>query len=270
MSFRNFKEKCPKYVYMYIPKIEYVESNVVNGRFHIQVPANFNDIFDSAYSLNENDFKNIAYTNAPIEQFVYFTHVDYKKQVKEILYSNMNTSKRFDEALEILYKSNIDKKVLDEAKHLVLKYSSNMQAFNNKIACFTEVNDSILMWAHYANNMKGMCLRFDTEKDPILFKNLHKVIYSKFRGDNFGFNFYFIKSLDWSYEQEWRIVVDQEDDFIYTKAIDAIIMGSRINIQDFMKCQVLATKYNLEIYKAEPDRNEFKINLRKYEEQIEE
>ena len=53
-----------------------------------------------------------------------------------------------------------------------------------------------------------------------------------------------------------------------TGSIDAIIMGSRISIQDFMKCQILATEYNLEIFKAEPDSTEFKINLKKYDEDI--
>ena len=263
MSFRNYKEKCPRYIYMYIPKIEYLESNIVNGRFHVQIPSNFNDVFDSAYTMTEEDFKNIAYTNAPVEQFIYYTHRDYKEKVKEILYANMDYNKRFCDALDILYGSNIDKKIIDEAKNWFLKYSSNLQPTNNKIACFTELNDSVLMWAHYGNNMKGMCLRFDTTKDPLLFKHLHKVNYSKFRYHQPGFNFYFIKSYDWSYEQEWRIVVDQIDDFIYTKSIDAIIMGNRINFQDFMKCQVLAAEYNLEIFKAVPDSNEFKIVLEK-------
>lgn len=266
MSFRNYSEKCPRYIYMYISNMDYLESNIVKGRFHVEMPSKFNDIFDSAFTMNEDDFKRVAYTEAAIERFVYFTHRDYKSIVKEILYKNMDHNKKISDALNILYDSDVDKKIIDETKNLILKYSSNIQAYNNRIACFTELNDSVLMWAHYGNNMKGMCLRFDTTKDPNLFKHLHKVRYSKFRYDNSGFNFYFVKSMDWSYEQEWRIVVDQEDEFVYTNSIDAIIMGSRINIRDFIKCQILATENNLEIFKAEPDRTEFKINIRKYEE----
>jgi hypothetical protein len=30
------------------------------------------------------------------------------------------------------------------------------------ITCFSEVNYNILMWSHYANNHKGICLKFKT------------------------------------------------------------------------------------------------------------
>ena len=156
MNFRDYNEKCPRYIYMYISKIEYLESNVVNGRFHVEMPSKFNDIFDSAFTMNEDDFKRVAYTESAIERFVYFTHRDYKTIVKEVLYKNMDHSKRFCDALEMLYESNVDKQIIDEAIKCVLKHSSNMQAYNNKIACFTELNDSVLMWAHYGNNMQGM------------------------------------------------------------------------------------------------------------------
>ena len=35
-----------------------------------------------------------------------------------------------------------------------------------KICCFSEVDDNILMWSHYADSHKGLCLEFDTKKIP--------------------------------------------------------------------------------------------------------
>ena len=52
MSFRNFKEKCPKYVYMYIPKIEYVE--IIK--------------YDSIYIINDSIVEKIKYVEKQYEK----------------------------------------------------------------------------------------------------------------------------------------------------------------------------------------------------------
>lgn len=39
---------------------------------------------------------------------------------------------------------------------------------NTGIYCFTKSEDNILMWSHYANEHKGICLEFD-HSDPDLF-----------------------------------------------------------------------------------------------------
>lgn len=101
------------------------------------------------------------------------------------------------------------------------------QRINNEIsklgvACFTEDNlDNILMWSHYANGHKGFCLEFDTNYAPFLdTEQLRRVIYSE-KYPSLPFSYYLkdesegipddilrTKSLNWKYENEWRLILD--------------------------------------------------------------
>ena len=91
------------------------------------------------------------------------------------------------------------------------------------VACFSAVNDSILMWSHYAQNHTGFCIEYDFEKSPLA-KHLHPVQYSKQRKHisgvfaNFDGNLAnkaiyeatLYKSAEWKYEKEWRSVFYRE------------------------------------------------------------
>lgn len=95
----------------------------------------------------------------------------------------------------------------DNMKELVYDFFDDFKyaSLERRIACFSEVNDSQLMWAHYANNHKGMVFEYETEdiikfhgkieKEPELIGecelyHLVPVIYSKNRYDASN---YFIK-----------------------------------------------------------------------------
>ena len=99
-----------------------------------------------------------------------------------------------------------------------------------RVSCFTQSPYSMLMWSHYANNHKGFCIEYEippysVEKES-LFCNLFPVIYTDQRIDLSKFhlnwdrtgrpstedlNDYYkygllCKSLDWRYQQEWRLI----------------------------------------------------------------
>lgn len=91
------------------------------------------------------------------------------------------------------------------------------------ISCLSELDDSLLMWAHYANNHKGFCVEYELLEInkqlqftpiPIIYSNekvfvgslfpqsLEKSI-TKMIVDGLS-----TKSTEWSYEKEWRIIRD--------------------------------------------------------------
>lgn len=82
------------------------------------------------------------------------------------------------------------------------------------IYCATEKNDNLLMWSHYADNHKGVCLEFDGESS--VFREAMKVIYEKerpvintLRSSDLHITMskaLITKSIDWEYEGEWRII----------------------------------------------------------------
>jgi len=92
------------------------------------------------------------------------------------------------------------------------------------ILSLTTKYDNLLMWSHYANDHRGMVIGFD-EKHPFFnqttteddeLRHLRKVSYSKKRSNlslnNLdGLAGYMVKSLEWEYEQEWRMLMPLVD-----------------------------------------------------------
>ena len=101
------------------------------------------------------------------------------------------------------------------------------------VSCFSTTLDSVLLWSHYANKHKGICVEFEVED-----KDFRKVVYSKEleRFDlyksmevlfghelanelvdtnkeeyKFLLNPIFRKSIDWEYESEVRCVFSKKE-----------------------------------------------------------
>lgn len=88
------------------------------------------------------------------------------------------------------------------------------------ILCLTESPANLLMWAHYADSHQGFVIEFDCEapffdqrKGPQdEMRHLRKVIYGDCRPSMIlseidSFSSFLSKSLDWSYEEEWRMML---------------------------------------------------------------
>jgi len=84
------------------------------------------------------------------------------------------------------------------------------------ISCFSSRYDSILMWSHYAENHRGICIGYDVNKYIDL---IYPVSYQEDYSNNCSKNVNdvgysadcakLIKSKEWSYEQEWRIILTE-------------------------------------------------------------
>ncbi len=84
---------------------------------------------------------------------------------------------------------------------------------NLRISCFSEIDNHVLMWSHYADSHKGMVLEFDTAFEPfnkaipIKYKShLSQDEYPELFDDNHFFPWYEFKGRPWQYEKEWRII----------------------------------------------------------------
>ncbi|MDD2979257.1 MAG: DUF2971 domain-containing protein [Hespellia sp.] len=72
-----------------------------------------------------------------------------------------------------------------------------------KVSCFSEKNDSILMWSYYGNSHKGICVEYDFTDEENKNK-MCKVLYRNervFTSDNW----FRLKALCWNREKEWRL-----------------------------------------------------------------
>ena len=120
-----------------------------------------------------------------------------------------------------------------------------------RVACFSEINDSILMWSHYAQNHKGFCIEYDLSdwdcKDhlkPVQYVDERHYIRSNF-ADNLPPNAgreimdaALFKSAEWSYEKEWRLVMTAVE-IVKPKFKDTI---PALFLKDFVTAIYIGTK----------------------------
>lgn len=81
-----------------------------------------------------------------------------------------------------------------------------------RIYCLSEKPDVPLMWGHYAGAHTGICLEFDARSAPFAAANKVKYVsaYPAFDIITGGYEALVIKSADWSYEAEWRLITEEQ------------------------------------------------------------
>ena len=82
------------------------------------------------------------------------------------------------------------------------------------IGCFSSIKDNMLMWSHYANYHRGICIAYDYN-----YKNHGKLLYPVSYQQEFGDvqEAKLIKHSGWSYEHEWRIILTEDMIRVYEK-----------------------------------------------------
>lgn len=185
--------------------------------------------------------------------------------------------------------------------HLMQKLRDSLYDQMNRfgILCLTKTDCNLLMWSHYADSHQGFVIEFDDHNE--FFRDRHKndnpvgrltkVIYASQRP---SVDFTKIESIhrfvdtlitkgeDWSYEQEWRLILPIENanivkdigaDVIHLfkfpkSSVKSITIGCKISKE---KEQALidivnsSPEYkNTIIKKAEIDQEHFRVNIKPY------
>ena len=145
------------------------------------------------------------------------------------------------------------------------------------ILCLSNINDNILMWSHYSDFHKGVCLRFDVSKDLETFCFPKKVIYNNEyiklnyiqsylkEDENIHFALWH-KSQDWAYECEYRVIKPDRRGLISFKeeALTGIIFGCQCSDKDRdnIKKKIKEVSYpNLELMVATKNITQYKLDI---------
>lgn len=164
-----------------------------------------------------------------------------------------------------------------------------------RIFCISEIYDNLLMWAHYTNEHKGCVIKLTLPENPRSCWSLGKVLYSEefpihetteqsvdsmlglrcADPEETARKLLYTKSSDWAYECEWRRIIKHEgtDNFgdgkhcidIEKERILAVYLGLRIKKEDEEEIISIVNENfpHVEVYKAEKDKNRFKLNFKK-------
>lgn len=149
------------------------------------------------------------------------------------------------------------------------------------ITCFSKKNDNNLMWSHYADNHKGICIEYSNELIEYLNKNekflaSKTVDYSKnpplldtFESkENQVIKIFFNKQSEWSYEKEFRIILygENQSEFIKIRPehIKSVFIGSKCETHISNKIIDVCKKRNIKVFHAITMTKTYKIEFREH------
>jgi hypothetical protein len=142
-------------IYKYRPININTLKSLLNNNLYCSNPIYFNDPFDANSTI---DFSDDFYTN-PLDYFNRLMLNENEKVNPKAVYDIRNATKEF-----------VEKKDLDSIKKFMLDVFLSAYDAEGKydigIVCFSRTFNNILMWAHYADEHKGIVLGFDQNFFP--------------------------------------------------------------------------------------------------------
>ncbi|MGK4568192.1 DUF2971 domain-containing protein [Flavobacterium sp. 3HN19-14] len=262
-------DTIPKIIYKYRNWDDENHQKVLKENSLFCASANlFNDPFDC--KIYKNHF--LLDSNEKLNQYV----EDSISEHKDWLIEN---NRNFD-----VEKANLKRK-LQNISQYQLEHEKIEDSYTNDflgVVSFSGRWDSILMWSHYANYHQGFCIGFNefTLRNSRLFGKGGNVIYTKdfpvFDPLNNDLNAAlfkpFYKSLEWKYEEEYRMMNIYFDMFpkkpnrivtFQDEHIEEIILGLNISTKTKNEIIEIAKDRNFPVYQIEKVPFKFEISRRK-------
>ena len=231
--------EVPQYIYKYMSLDSFIEM-ITQHTLYFATPITYNDPFDTKADIcceasfeDIRTFWNNKYNNNEIEQ--------------------------------IINKPNLVKKLANEA------FIDNLSGF--RVCCFSQICDNILMWSHYADMHKGVCVKFDRKKDGLF--DSATTIYYKDNVPEYNFicgknedlhRAIYTKSIDWEYEKEIRIIKNTKQGIankvsFKKKALSEVILGCRFPDHKKLAIQAIIKKYGYHAILSQMDTSNKEYKL---------
>jgi hypothetical protein len=207
---------------------KYVERSINNNELFFAAPDDLNDPYDCQIALDMSG-----------------TDLEWRTHLKNSLKQAASRSGRRTSFMD---RHRAASKLILDKRHIGLDGGEFRKVTNSfGIACFSGLIDNQLMWSHYADNHRGICLMYMPSRDPSgLLSAFHEVHYSneypKIRlvdlpkiGPSVVESLLLTKSKEWQYEFEYRIIkpYGARKSFNYhPNALAAVILGARISQDD--------------------------------------
>lgn len=155
------------------------------------------------------------------------------------------------------------------------KINNDIRRINETFGVFSmsAKRDNLLMWSHYADHHKGICIEFKTTHGKLFGCDILNVEYDVKCPiftvcDDMNLErvkkFVRTKFLDWAYEEEWRIIYEKTGcQFFPPEEISGVILGSRIskkNKELVLKCLSL-NNCTAKLYEAHECKDRFGLDI---------
>ena len=253
----HYNYSAPASLYKYYRGTERDLENLKSNKMWYSAPCKYNDVFDCEITVDETALFDCALQLAPDGTKIR-TGSPAWRQLRQTMYK--------------------------EIKSFCSTFESMRSGMG--IVCLSESDESLLMWAHYANNHHGMCVEYDLMEInkqlnftpvPIIYSN-DRVCFNvlnpaTIENDSVALFLRSItsKSEEWSYEREWRIIRDTVacgDRWNSEKkgALLDMICPSSITLgcaaeEEFEKSvREYCEEYRIPLYKMQKDPKQYRLN----------
>lgn len=246
----------PDKLYKYCPWNDYTKDIIVNNRLYFSSANNFNDPFDANLIIDMD--------GTPEEWIKKYVEL-YNHYVGEI------SKSEYDEMCFILYSFTPEQR--KKYKEGVIEQITKTVREETGIYCFTKSKDNILMWSHYADNHKGICLEFNHSDSKLLltkkvnyYNDYPRINYFTSNYDELMTIRYFTKAKDWEYEAEYRIVIphfSKQQKKFEPKIITGVICGCCMPDDDIEELRSILKMRTtpITLYKAKKKEYEFGLDI---------
>lgn len=237
----------------------FVRKSIVNNTIYLASPSSFNDPFDCSPAFSPSLTPDGAYALA--RRYLSREHPKWDETKVDL------AAKQF-----VAQTSGADMAVvaqgLREGYELVRDWLA--------LYCVSATCSSALMWSHYADSHRGICIGYDSGMDvfakaqPVTYSHVRYTVDPVHDSDELRLtNSLLLKSADWKYEKEWRYIdfESMPGDYQLTgPVIRQVILGAKISTLDESRVagwiEQLEHKPNL--LRASVSPNFFKVDLVPY------
>ena len=182
-------------------------------------PSTFNDLYDCDFLLDDN-FLNSKTGRELIEKQLSI-RCPLSIIEKQLIYNSNDLDSVVRSILRKYYgvrTKNIFQMMIRELHNLLNNCRNNL-----RVICFSDANNSPLMWSHYAKDNSGFAIEYDLNAweckehiSPVKYIDKREKIPWDFL-DDVGQsqlsetikNYTLYKSKEWDYEREWRLVISR-------------------------------------------------------------
>jgi hypothetical protein len=171
---------------------------------------------------------------------------------------------------------NMQEKIIDFQNELI-KINDEV----HRICSFSEIRDSTLMWAHYADQSKGFCIGYNLKElnndltellMPVRYTDsLIEVDETFFNGEetnqSFLMNSLTLKSSEWHYEKEWRLLLlalnTEKMQKVQMPVPKEIVLGLNITSENQSRLIEIANIKQVPCYQMFKESNSFQFRFEK-------
>lgn len=251
----------PAYLYKYrsLDKVQrqYVKQIIIENKMWFASPTHFNDPFDCSPVLTVNSTK--------------ATRRNLQGMLRDEVAGMTRNERR---AMRELAFHPSFKDHLRKAREQSLARMG--------VLSLSALPDQVLMWSHYADAHKGICLRLNPTLGDTLFAAAQRVIYSAKRpilspaeddAEALVDKSILTKADFWAYEEEWRVVRHEGCSFsnkggpglvdFDARALDGIILGACISDHDAAEVELWTQEreHPVELLRARPNDSRFSLDI---------